>query len=342
MSYYYTGNGFQDWTANEVAHVEPTTLLALYYSMLRIRRVEEEIESRYHQDHMKTPIHLMIGQEASSVGVCAALTQQDFIFSSHRTHGNYLAKGGDLKAMLCELHCRANGCVGSRGGSMHLLDKKVGMAGSSAIVAGSVPMATGAALSAQLLGEERVSVAFLGDAASEEGVVWECLNFAVLKKLPVLYVCENNFYSVCSPLSHRQPPGIDIYQKAAAFGVHAQRVDGVNVVEVFQAARQAVAAIRQGEGPYFLEVPAYRWRGHHGSGDDSGSGYRSFQEGEVWHHHCPVHAYAAFLQRIGILQKSQQVAMEEEIRREIQEAFEFALASPLPEAESLYDYAYAI
>jgi pyruvate dehydrogenase E1 component alpha subunit len=173
--------------------------------MFRIRRIEEAIESRYHEDEMKTPIHLVIGQEATSVGCCAALTTRDLLYSSHRTHGNYLAKGGDLRAMLAELYCRINGCAGSRGGSMHLIDKSVGMAGTSAIVAGAIPIATGAALAVQLKGEDRVVVVFLGEAATEEGATSESLNFAVLKQLPIVFLCENNFYSVQSPLWTRQP-----------------------------------------------------------------------------------------------------------------------------------------
>src|SRR6266566_8614596 len=159
----YTGTGYKDW-ASRVGHYDREFLLRLFRSMLRIRIIEEEIESRYHEDEMKTPIHLVIGQEATSVGCCAALTASDLLYSSHRTHGNYLAKGGGLPAMLAEMYCRINGCAGSRGGSMHLIDKSVGMAGTSAIVAGAIPIATGAALAAQMKGEDRVVVVFLGDA----------------------------------------------------------------------------------------------------------------------------------------------------------------------------------
>lgn len=342
MDYPYLGEGFVNWTAAEVADLADDLLIGLYRAMLRIRLVEEAIEAQYSQDQMKTPIHLMIGQEASSVGVCAALAQRDLIFSSHRTHGNYLAKGGDLKAMIAELHCRANGCVASRGGSMHLLDKKAGMAGSSAIVAGSVPIATGAALAASLLGEDRVTAVFFGDAATEEGVVWESLNFAVLKKLPVIYVCENNFYSVCTPLRQRQPPGVEIYHKAAAFGLPSRRVDGVNVVAVYRAAQEAVARARRGEGPTFLETPAYRWRGHHGTGDDSGSGYRSLAEGASWHGHCPVATFGDYLRRLTLLDEVGEAQMRGEIALEVAAAFQYALNSPFPQAEELFDFAYAV
>src|SRR5687768_11014752 len=220
----YEGTGYKDWTSR-VGGYDRAFLLGLYRSMLRIRMVEEEIEKRYHEDQMKTPIHLVIGQEATSVGCCAALTRDDLLYSSHRTHGNYLAKGGDLRAMLCEMYCRVNGCVGSRGGSMHLIDKSVGMAGTSAIVGGAVPIATGAALAAQMKREDRVVVVFLGDATTEEGVTAESLNFAALKKLPVIFFCENNFYSVQSPLATRQPTR-DIRAWAEAHGMPSVAVDG--------------------------------------------------------------------------------------------------------------------
>ncbi len=200
VRYPYHGEGLRGFDRFAGA-LPPERAVALYRSMLRIRRIEEEIERRYKDDEMKTPIHLVIGQEATSVGCCAALRDTDLLYSSHRTHGNYLAKGGDLRAMLCEMHCRANGCVGSRGGSMHLIDQRVGMAGTSAIVGGAVPIAVGAALAAQMKREGRVVVVFLGDATTEEGVTSESLNFAALKQVPVIFFCENNFYSVQSPLS---------------------------------------------------------------------------------------------------------------------------------------------
>src|SRR5262245_57357148 len=177
VRYPYRGEGYKGWE-KRIGQYDRAFLLKLYRSMLRIRIVEEEIEKRYHEDQMKTPIHLVIGQEATSVGCCAALTDADLLDCSHRTPGGYLAKGGDLKAMLSEMFCRADGCAGSRGGSMHLIDKKVGMAGTSAIVGGSIPVATGAALAAQVRGQRHATVVFLGDATTEDGGASESLNFA--------------------------------------------------------------------------------------------------------------------------------------------------------------------
>src|SRR5918996_1942312 len=266
IRYAYTGRGAEGFEPHHGAHT-PEFLIDLFYSMLRIRRVEEEIERRYSEDQMKTPIHLVIGQEATSVGCCAALRPTDLIYSSHRTHGNYLAKGGDLKAMLSEMHCRANGCAGSRGGSMHLIDKRVGMAGTSAIVGGAVPIATGAALAAKMKHEDRVVVVFIGDATTEEGVTAESLNFAALKKLPVIFFCENNFYSVQSPLAARQPQR-DIRAWAEAHGMPSMAVDGVNILAVHHAVSEAVARARAGDGPTFIEVAGFPFPAPRGGGGD--------------------------------------------------------------------------
>jgi pyruvate dehydrogenase E1 component alpha subunit len=282
----------------------------------------------------------VIGQEATSVGCCAALRETDLLYSSHRTHGNYLAKGGDLKGMLCEMHCRINGCAGSRGGSMHIIDKRVGMAGTSAIVGGAVPIAAGAALAAQMKGEDRVVVVFLGDATTEEGVASESLNFAALKKLPVIFFCENNFYSVQSPLATRQPAR-DIRKWASGYEIPAVRVDGVNVLAVHAEVLTAVARARAGDGATFIEAPVYRFRAHGGAGDDSRTGYRDEAEREAWERVDPVVLFAAFLTGAGLLDARAVIVMEERIAAEITDAFAFALASPNPTEGDLYRHVYA-
>ncbi len=337
--YPYKGEGARGFNRFSPAH--PAAQLAgLYRSMLRIRRVEEEIERRYHQDQMKTPIHLVIGQEAAAVGCCAALRSSDLVYTSHRTHGAYLAKGGDLKAMLCEMHCRINGCVGSRGGSMHLIDKAAGLAGTSAIVGGAVPIATGAALAAQLKGEDRVVAVFLGDATTEEGACAESLNFAALKKLPIVFFCENNFYSVQSPLATRQPQR-DLRAWAEGHGVAAVSADGVNVLAVFDAVSSAVERARAGTGPTFVEVPVYRFRAHGGAGDDSRTGYRDEAERASWETVDPLVLFGEYLRRASVLDDRAVNDMEAEIAAEIAEAFDFALASPNPTEEDLYRHVYA-
>ena len=339
IRYPYTGEGARGFDRFAASH-PPAQLVAFYRSMLRIRRVEEDIERRYHQDHMKTPIHLVIGQEASAVGCCSALRESDLVYTSHRTHGAYLAKGGDLKRMLCEMHCRINGCAGSRGGSMHLIDKAVGMAGTSAIVGGAVPIATGAALAARMKREDRVVVVFMGDATTEEGVAAESLNFAALKKVPIVFFCENNFYSVQSPLSARQPPR-DIRAWAAAHGMPAIVADGVNVLAVHDAVKLAVAFARSGAGPTFIEVPVYRFRAHGGAGDDSKTGYRDEAERLAWEALDPLDLFRTYLTGASRLDESAIGRMEDAIRVEIADAFEYALASPNPTEDDLYRHVYA-
>ena len=339
IRYPYQGEGADGFAKCHGPH-PPDWLRGLFRSMLRIRRIEEEIERRYHQDQMKTPIHLVIGQEATSVGACAALRTTDLLYSSHRTHGNYLAKGGDLKAMLSEMHCRANGCAGSRGGSMHLIDKRVGLAGTSAIVGGAVPIAVGAALAAQMKREDRVVMVFLGDATTEEGVASESLNFAALKKVPVIFFCENNFYSVQSPLSTRQPPR-DLHRWAATYQMPSVAVDGVNVLAVYDAAAAAVARARSGGGPTFIEAPVYRLRAHGGAGDDSHTGYRDVAEREHWEPYDPVSLFEHFLKNTKLLDGDAVAAMEQQLTTEIAEAFDFALNSPNPKEEDLSRHVYA-
>ena len=339
IKYKYSGSGFKKWGNRKIPYSRDF-LVSLYRDMLRIRIIEEEIESRYHEDQMKTPIHLVIGQEATSVGCCAALRKEDLLYSSHRTHGNYLAKGGDLKAMLCEMHCRINGCAGSRGGSMHLIDKSAGMAGTSAIVGGAVPIAAGAALAAQLQKADRVSVVFLGDATTEEGVTSESLNFAALKKLPVIFFCENNFYSVQSPLATRQPPR-DIYKWAAGYTITSVLVDGTNVLDVYETTREAVERARNNGGPTFIEARVYRFRAHGGAGDDSHTGYREIAEVDAWQKVCPIETYYKYLEGEGLINKTQRDAMRKEIMDEVLEAFEYALTSPNPEKKDLYVHVYS-
>ena len=339
IRYPYTGHGAEGFDRVTHSH-SPEQLVAFYRAMLRIRRIEEEIERRYHEDQMKTPIHLVIGQEAAAVGCCAALRKTDLVYTSHRTHGAYLAKGGDLGRMLCEMHCRINGCVGSRGGSMHLIDKAAGVAGTSAIVGGAVPVATGAALAAMMKHEDRVVVVFLGDATTEEGVTAESLNFAALKKLPIVFFCENNFYSVQSPLASRQPPR-NIRAWAEAHGMPAVSVDGVNVLAVNDAVAVAVARARAGDGPTFVEAAVYRFRAHGGAGDDSRTGYRTEAERMAWEAVDPLPLFGEYLRRAGQLDASVAQDMENEIAVEIADAFELALASPNPVEEDLYRHVYA-
>ncbi len=313
-------------------------LVDLYYQMLRIRKVQLHIESLYHLDEMKTPVHLCIGQEAVAVGVCASLRRHDYVSSNHRGHGHYLAKGGDLKAMIAELYCKETGCSKGRGGSMHLVDTSVGLMGSSSIVGGGIPIATGLGLAIQMKNQDLVSVVFLGDGAADEGVLYESVNFAMLKGLPVVYVHENNRFSVCSHVSARHSGEI-VFHSLPEDRLFSRKIDGNSVTDVYEASREAVERARSGMGPSFLECDTYRIRGHAGSGD-SPHGYR--EEGEMchWQARCPVATFRDRLVTQGLFTEHDMLDMEQRIQEEIEQAFEFARNGAYPREEDLHRYLY--
>jgi len=312
----------------------------LYFAMLRIRRLQERIESRYLEDRMQTPVHLSIGQEAIAVGVCSVLEKTDFLSSNHRGHAHYLAKGGDMRAMVAELHCRETGCAKGRGGSMHLVHTRVGHMGSSAIVGGGIPIGTGLGLASAMLGQDKVSVVFFGDGAADEGVLYESLNFAMLRKLPVVFVLENNGWSVCSPTATRHAGG-NVFHKADRKLLWSAKLDGNDVLAVRRAAGRAVARARKGEGPGFIECSTYRILGHAGCAAQDAKGYRDAAEVESWRAKCPVGSFRDRLLAEGALDPEAERAMEQRIAEEIDGAFEFALASPFPAPESLHDHLYS-
>lgn len=315
-------------------------LIKLYEIMLKIRLVELKIEELYPQDEMKTPIHLCLGQEAISAGVCANIKREDYVFSNHRGHGHYLAVGGDLDAMIAELYCKETGCSKGRGGSMHLIDTAVGFMGCSSIVAGSIPIATGAALSSVLRKDCKVSVVFFGDAASEEGVFYESMNFAMLKKLPLVYICENNFYSVFSHQTARQA-NCDIYKRPRAFDIPSYLVDGTDVVKVYKASGKAIDNARAGKGPSFLECRAYRWRAHAGADDPFKDKYRKADEWNRWMKKDPVVDFERKLIKNKILTLRQKEDIKNKIDTKIENAFRFAKDSVLPDRRGLGKYLFS-
>jgi pyruvate dehydrogenase E1 component alpha subunit len=312
---------------------------SLYRVMLRIRRIEEAIAGRYADQEMRCPVHLSIGQEAIAAGVCAALTPQDGVFSGHRAHAHYLAKGGDLTAMLAEIYGMAEGCCKGIGGSMHMIDIAAGFLGAVPIVGATVPLAVGAAWAARLRGEDKVITVFFGDGTFEEGAVYESINFAVLHRLPVLFVCENNLYACYTRLSTRQPER-PIHAVAAACGCKALTADGNDALAVFDAASQAVADLRAGGHPVFLECATYRWREHCGPNVDDDLGYRPQAEVAEWKAACPVDRLAAMLNTMPEGQKFMANA-EHEICAEINAAFAGALAGGMPLQADLPGYLYA-
>jgi TPP-dependent pyruvate/acetoin dehydrogenase alpha subunit len=301
-----------------------------YRALLRIRRVEEQIAEVYPTDKIQSPVHLAIGQEAASVGVCEALEPTDVVFGTYRSHALYLAKGGDLNGMIAELYGKATGCAKGKGGSMHLVDPAAGVMGTSAVVGTTIPQAVGFAWGLRLRGVRGVVASFFGDGAVEEGVFHESMNFAALKNLPVLFVCENNFYAIHSHQESRQP-STNLLERARAYGIPGEQVDDSDVFRIHEFAAGAVAAMRGGtSGPRFLECLAYRWREHVGPNEDFHTGYRSRNEAEPWFDRDPV-------KRAGDrLSAEVRRTIDAEVAAEIRRAFEFAERSPFPDAEELY------
>ncbi|MFA5392887.1 MAG: thiamine pyrophosphate-dependent dehydrogenase E1 component subunit alpha [Candidatus Ratteibacteria bacterium] len=319
----------------------PKLLKELFYRMLRIRMIEEKIADLYPEQEMRCPVHLCIGQEAVAVGVCANLSRADYVFSGHRSHGHYLAKGGDFKAMLAELYGKKTGCSEGKGGSMHLVDLSAGFLGATPVVGSTIPIAVGAALGTMLRGERRVTAVFFGEAAVEEGVFHESINFAVLKKLPVIFICENNFFSVYSPLSVRQPERREIFKLARGYGAPGFQADGNDLFEVCGLAESAVRRAQQGGGPTFLEFKTYRWREHCGPNYDNDLGYRTEAEFQSWKKRCPVEKLKKHLVKEGIFNIRDTEGMSEKIQKEIEEAIAFARKSPFPEKSLLMENIYA-
>lgn len=321
--------------------LDPKTHIALYERMLRIRLLEQRIVDLYPEQQMRCPVHLCIGQEAVSAGVCASLRRTDRVYSTHRSHGHYVGKGGNLKAMLAEIYGKATGCCRGKGGSMHLLDLSVGYMGSAPIVGATIPVAVGSAFASRAQRTDEVTATFFGEGATEEGVFHEAVNFAVLKELPVVFVCENNLYSVYSPMSVRQPEGREVYALAAGHGLPSFKADGNDVAEVYRLAGEAVERARAGQGPTFLEFTTYRWREHCGPNFDNDIGYRTEAEYQAWRKLCPLERAERELRAAGALDDRRRAVLESSIRAEIDEAVRFAKESPFPPAEQMEEHVYA-
>ncbi|MBI5971565.1 MAG: thiamine pyrophosphate-dependent dehydrogenase E1 component subunit alpha [Deltaproteobacteria bacterium] len=316
------------------------TLLALYLSMLRIRLFEEKIVALYPEQEMKCPVHLCIGQEAIAAGVCLNLKKEDYVFSNHRGHGHALAKGARMAPLLAEFYGKTTGCSKGRGGSMHIIDVENGVLGTSAIVGGGIPMGVGAALASKMKREDRVTVIFFGDGASEEGVFYESFNFAALKKLPVVFMCENNFYATNSPQDARQAV-CKIASSAAAFDAHGVCIDGNDVVEVYKASKTAITRARSGKGPSLIEAKTYRWKGHVGPEADYEKGCRPKEELVEWIEKCPLKAFKSYLVDNGVFLPEGLEKAAKGINKELTEAVRFAKDSPYPQASELLNHVYA-
>jgi TPP-dependent pyruvate/acetoin dehydrogenase alpha subunit len=300
-----------------------------YRALYRIRRVEEEISKIYPTDKIKSPVHLSIGQEAVAVGVCHSLSPDDVVFGSYRGHALYLAKGGNLNQMIAELYGKIAGCAKGKGGSMHLADVKHGVMGTSAVVASTIPNAVGYAYGLKYQHLDRIVVSLFGDGAVEEGVFYESLNFAALKKLPIIFICENNLYAIHSPLSNRQATN-QLVERVRTFGIQAETIEGNDVLEIDKRVREAARAIRnERSGPAFFECMTYRWREHVGPNEDYNLGYRDRNELEPWIQNDQLERLAK------LVTSPERDRIESEVETEIRGAFENAEASPFPDEKEL-------
>lgn len=312
-------------------------LYDLYKTMLRIRLCEESIVNPILNREILCPCHLYSGEEAIAAGIGASLTKKDYVFSNHRSHGHFIAKGGNIKEMLAEIYCRETGCSRGRGGSMHLIDPDIGMLGSAPIVSGTISLALGAALASFIKEEDRVAVTFFGDGATGEGVLYESLNYAALMKLPVVFVCENNLYATHMPIRECRVKHA-IRTIADPFCIENSEVDGNNVLAVYEAGKKAIEKCRRGEGPFFLECLTYRLRGHVGP-DDNIQGMhtdiRPLEEVDEWIKKDPIKNYEEYLiNHCGFDSEAlQKIKMD--VEAEVDAAHVFAKSSPYPDRKDL-------
>jgi acetoin:2,6-dichlorophenolindophenol oxidoreductase subunit alpha len=309
------------------------TLQQMYERMLMIREFEERVRVLFAANELPGFVHLYLGQEAVAAGACANLNQDDYITSTHRGHGHIIAKGGEMKYMMAELYGKATGYNKGKGGSMHIAQPDLGILGANGIVSGGIPIATGAALSAQVRKSGQVVVCFFGDGASNEGTFHESLNIAAAFSLPVVYVCENNLYAVGT-----YQPDVrnleDLADRAVAYGMPGVVVDGNDVAAVYESVQAAVERARNGEGPSLVECKTYRWRGHFEGEPDT---YRSKEEVKAWVAREPIAPFRKLLIEQGIFSEDEINAFDQAITDEVDEAVEFARQSPMPAPESAFE-----
>lgn len=314
------------------AVIYPSALaLGLLRDMLRIRLMEERAAELYGEGKIRGFLHLYIGEEAVAVGSLHALAADDAVIATYREHGHALIQGVPMKAIMAEMYGRQQGCSHGRGGSMHLFDAGTRFFGGNAIVGGGLPLAVGLALAEQIQKGSRISACFFGEGAMAEGAFHESMNLAALWQLPVLFCCENNLYAMGTALARSQSQ-TDLCAKAAAYRVTAAAVDGMDVVAVHDATRAAVAHVRSGQGPYFLEFQTYRFRAHSMFDPEL---YRDKAEVEQWKQRGPIHTYSARLKAQGLLDEPGFLAIEAAVRQEVEDAVAYAEAGTLEPIEQL-------
>jgi acetoin:2,6-dichlorophenolindophenol oxidoreductase subunit alpha len=314
------------------------TLLEMQRRMLRIRRFDERASLMVKRGHIPGTVHTSIGQEAQVVGACMALGSEDYMTGNHRSHGHPIGKGSPLGPLMAELVGKATGVCKGKGGSLHLADFSVGSLGESGIVGSSIPIATGAGLSSKVLGNGKVALAFFGDGAANQGCLYEAMNLAGVWQLPVIFLCENNQYALSTP-AHTVTSGV-IADRAAGFGIAGTRVErGQEVLEVYDAVRDAVQRARAGEGPTLVEVVTYRFN-EHSEGLRLGVDYRDQDERERWLQLDPIVLFRSELERRGVADAQELDQLEADALAEVEAAFTFTMDSPFPDPSVAFDDLY--
>jgi pyruvate dehydrogenase E1 component alpha subunit len=323
-------------TRGTVGGLDKAALLGMYERMMQIRTFEEAAGAQFAAGKIPGFVHLYAGEEAVAVGVCAHLTDKDYITSTHRGHGHCIAKGVDLDGMVAELMGKATGLCKGKGGSMHIADVDRGMLGANGIVGGGFPLACGAALTARTLGTGGVAVCFFGDGAANQGTFHEGLNLAAIWKLPVVFVCENNGYAESTPVSYHCSAS-DIANRAAAYEIPGVVVDGLDLFAVYEAAGVAVARARRGEGPSLIEAKTYRYYGHF-EGDTIL--YRTKEELEAYRRRDPIGAVRTYILEHDLAGEDELGAIDERVADQVRRAWERAEAAPWPAPEEALDDVY--
>ena len=315
--------------------------LELFKLIYFIRRSEELLAKEYRNGTMKTPTHFGIGQEGISAGICFALTKKDVVFTHHRSHTHYLAKGGSFYKLACELLGRIDGCSGGRGGSVHIIDSKNNFLGSSPILGHSVALATGAALAIKMKLSNEIAVAFFGEGAFDEGSVWESINYAAIKKLPVLYVCENNLYATESPLSVRRPKNTSFIKKAEAFGIKVFECDGNDTFSIYKLAKKCIPILRKNNSPVMIYANTYRWLEHVGPLYDHevNRTYRTKKELNLWQKKCPLNKLKSQILEKSYISEVELNDVASKIDRKLNNDLVRALKSSWPKPTDIFDNA---
>ena len=313
-------------------------MLWMYRKMMEIRQFEETAGDLYQRGELPGFLHLYIGEEATAVGVCATLNDDDYITSTHRGHGHLIAKGGKRSRMMAELFAKTTGYCKGKGGSMHIADISLGILGANGVVGAGIPIATGAALSAKLRGGDQVAVSFFGDGATNQGAFHESLNLASVWELPVVFICENNKFGMGTPQSEHQKV-TDISIRADSYEMPGKTVDGNNILEVYDATYEFVERARAGEGPSLINSETYRFRGHHIG--DPGTSYRDREEVREWMERDPIVRFKKVIVEEEGVDESELQAIDDELQKDLDDALEFAQSSPDPQPEDALEDAYA-